>query len=73
MSTPTDTPPRRSAAASANVLTEILVDALRALAAAGENDAACRLAGQACARLRHDDPSGWQRFNALLHRLTKPR
>jgi hypothetical protein len=48
-----------------------LLSSLEALAAAGQADAACRLAGQACSFLRKDDPSGWKRFNALLHRLSK--
>jgi hypothetical protein len=62
------------AVAAANPLTELLVSALQALAEAGELDRACRLAGHACAALRHDDPAGWRRFNALLHRLlARPR
>jgi len=52
-------------------LTDPLLASLEALAAAGQADAACRLAGQACAALRKDDPSSWRRFNALLHRLSK--
>ncbi|MGO9681299.1 MAG: hypothetical protein ACLPTZ_01565 [Beijerinckiaceae bacterium] len=54
-----------------HALVEILLTSLEALAAAGEPDAACRLAGQACAALRRGDPAAWRRFNALLHRLTK--
>lgn len=50
----------------------LLVTSLEKLAAAGEVDAACRLAGEACAVLRPTDPRGTQRFNALLHRLTRP-
>jgi len=52
-------------------LIEILLSSLEALAAAGQADAACRLAGRACAALRNEDPNGWRRFNALLHRLCK--
>lgn len=52
-------------------LVDVLLSSLEALAAAGQADAACRLAGRACATLRKDDPIGWRRFNALLHRLTK--
>jgi hypothetical protein len=52
-------------------LADVLLDSLRQLATAGETEAACRLAGQACAVLRHDDPRNWRRFNALLHRLTR--
>jgi len=61
------------AAAAANPLTELLAGALQALADAGEVDRACRIAGHACAALRHDDAAGWRRFNVLLHRLTRPR
>jgi hypothetical protein len=52
-------------------LTDLLVSSLEALAKAGQADAACRLAGQACAFLRKDNPGGWRKFNALLHRLSK--
>jgi hypothetical protein len=51
----------------------LLVLSLEKLAAAGEMEAACRLAGEAYVLLRHGDPRGAQRFNALLHRLTRPR
>ena len=52
-------------------LADLLLSSLEALAKAGQADAACRLAGQACAFLRKDDPGGWRKFNALLHRLSK--
>lgn len=52
-------------------LTDLVISSLEALAAAGQPDAACRFAGQACAALRKDDPRSWRRFNALLHRLSK--
>jgi hypothetical protein len=51
-------------------LTDILLSSLEALAATGQVDPACRLAGQACAALRKNDLSGWRKFNALLHRLS---
>lgn len=60
-------------ATAANPLTEPLIRALQALADAGEVDQACRIGGHACAALRHDDAAGWRRFNALLHRLARPR
>lgn len=50
-------------------LAAILVASLEALAMAGQADAACRHAGQACAVLRRADPVQWRKFNALLHRL----
>jgi hypothetical protein len=51
----------------------LLVQSLEKLAVAGETEAACRLAGEAYVLLRLSDPRGAQRFNALLHRLTRPR
>jgi hypothetical protein len=51
-------------------LSGILLASLKALAEAGEPDAACRLAGSACAALRRDEPEQWSRFNKLLHRLS---
>ena len=62
---------RAPVSAGSQALVGILSASLEALAAAGEPDAACRLAGQACAALRHGDPAAWRRFNALLHRLTR--
>jgi len=54
---------------SSESLTGILLSSLEALAAAGQIEAACRFAGRACVALRHSDPQGERRFNALLHRL----
>ncbi|HET7411164.1 MAG TPA: hypothetical protein VFJ18_00765 [Pararhizobium sp.] len=51
-------------------LTGLLVTSLEALAAVGEVDTACRVAGRACVLLRSADPRAARRFNALLHRLT---
>jgi len=48
---------------------ELLLASLRALAAAGGVEEACRLAGRACAFYRQADPRIWSRFNVLLHRL----
>jgi hypothetical protein len=59
----------RPARTAPDGLDRILLASLEALAAAGETDAACRLAGQACAALRRQDEVAWRRFNALLHRL----
>jgi hypothetical protein len=52
-------------------LLDLLLQSLKELAAAGHAETACQLAGQACAVLRQHDPKGWQKFNTLLHRLTK--
>jgi hypothetical protein len=49
---------------------EILLASVTALAAAGEVETACRLAGQACVALRATDPAAARRFDAFLHRLT---
>jgi hypothetical protein len=51
-------------------ISEILLASVSALAAAGEVETACRLAGQACVALRRTDPAAARRFDALLHRLT---
>lgn len=51
-------------------LSEILLTSIAALAAAGEVDQACRLAGRACVALRGADPAASRRFDVLLHRLT---
>lgn len=52
-------------------LLPLLVTSLEALALAGQVDEACRIAGQACARLRLSDQQGWNMCNALLHRLAR--
>jgi len=57
------------AQAPARDLVSLLLVSLEQLAGAGEVESACRLAGQACALLRHDDEQAAQRFNSLLHRL----
>lgn len=60
-----------SLSASATGVVDVLLASLRALAAAGRSDEACRLAGRACAAVRGSDPTAWRQFNALLHRLTR--
>ncbi len=50
-------------------LDDILLASLTALAAAGEVEEACRLAGRACAVHRGKDIPAWKRYNGLLHRL----
>ncbi|MCC6869556.1 MAG: hypothetical protein IT522_12120 [Burkholderiales bacterium] len=59
------------AAPSIAPLDEILLASLAALAAAGEVEEACRLAGRACAVHRTTDPAAWNRYNVLLHRLAR--
>lgn len=49
-------------------LADILARSLDELVAAGRVDAACALAGLACAATRQTDIRQWKRFNALLHR-----
>ena len=63
----------RPARTARDGLDRILLASLEALAAAGETDAACPLAGQACPPLRQPAPLGCRRFNPLLHRpLLRP-
>jgi hypothetical protein len=50
---------------------DILLASLKELAAAGQVETACRLAGQACAALREDSPAAWKAFNAFLHRFAR--
>lgn len=54
--------------APASALGALLARSLEELVAAGRIDAACSIAGLACAATRHDDIRTWKRFNALLHR-----
>lgn len=54
-----------------DTLNALLLESLTALAAAGQGDAACRLAGRACALYRQSDMAAWNKFNILLHRLSK--
>lgn len=58
---------RGSAAETA--LQGLMIETLKALAAAGEDDLACRLAARACAIYRHGDARAWNRFNGVMHRL----
>lgn len=51
-------------------LSEVLLASVTALAAAGDPEKACRLAGQACVVLRDADPAAGRRVDALLHRPT---
>lgn len=57
-------------AAGETRISPILLASLKALAAAGEVEKACRLAGEACVALRGIDPVAARRFDVLLHRLT---
>jgi len=57
--------------AQADALVDILLAGLAALAAAGEVEAACRLAGKACVASRSADPAAARRFDVLLHRLCR--
>ena len=53
----------------------LLVRTLLALAATGESQrhAACTLAASAWSVLRHEQPREAERFNGVLHRLTRTR
>ena len=52
-------------------MADILLASLKELAAAGRVETACRLAGRACAALRHDSPAAWKSFNAFLHKFAR--
>jgi hypothetical protein len=52
-------------------LPDILLRSLKLLAGAGEIEQACRLAGEACVALRKVNNPSAQRFDALLHRLSR--
>ena len=52
-------------------LAVVLLRSLENLASAGEAEAACRYAGQACVALRNADPKIARRFDVFLHRQTK--
>jgi hypothetical protein len=54
-----------------DALAGILLTCLEDLAATGNVEVACRLAGRACVALRESDPAAERRFNGLLHRLTR--
>lgn len=56
--------------AQVDALVDVLLASLATLAAAGEVDAACRLAGKAYAASRRIDPTAARRFDVLLHRLS---
>jgi hypothetical protein len=60
-----------SAVRGPEALARILLTSLEELAAVGNVEMACRLAGRACVALRESDPAAERRFNALLHRLTR--
>jgi len=52
-------------------LAALLIDAFRELGAAGQPEAASRLAARAYAALRRDHPDHAQRINTLMHRLAR--
>lgn len=54
-----------------NPAADILLESLAALAAGGDVERACRLAGRAYMALRQAEPSTARRFDVLLHRLTR--
>ena len=54
-----------------NPMADILLESVAALAACGEVDKACRLAGRAYVALRRSEPWTARRFDVLLHRLSR--
>lgn len=70
----TNPPAPQSAAAPArgpDAIAALLLSSLDELAAAGNVETACRLAGRACVALRRSDPAAARRFDVLLHRLSR--
>ena len=57
--------------AAANSLATALIAALRRLGEAGEPVAASRVAAQAYAAVRHDEPRIAERLNGVMHRLAR--
>ena len=60
-----------STTTDAAALAPLLLEALDALADAGEVDHACRIAGRACMMLRESDPATARRLDVWLHRMIK--
>lgn len=56
--------------AGLSIACDLLLESLKQMADGGDVEAACRLAGRACVRLRHGHPAQARRFDVLLHRLT---
>lgn len=54
-------------------LNEIFIRALKALGELGEEDFACRLAGEAWSKLKDAHPEQAHKLNIALHVLTKPK
>lgn len=61
--------PEASVSDTIGRLSDILLASLTALAAAGEVEATCRLAGRANMALQDTDRKAARRFDVLLHRL----
>jgi len=53
------------------LLNRQFIQALLALAKAGQADAACRLAASGWSILRHQYPREAERFNGVMHSLTR--
>ncbi len=62
-----------SAAGCVGAVVRLLVSALKALDEAGQNDLACRIAGEAWSATHHMFPREAERFNGLLHSLCNTR
>ena len=54
-------------------LNRLFIRSVLELGNAGQNDMACRLAGEGWALLRHETPREAERLNAVLHSLTHSR
>ncbi len=53
-------------------LNRLLIRAVKALGDAGQADRACRIAAEAWAALRNEQPDEAERLNGALHYLTRP-
>lgn len=61
------------AAGCVGAVVRLLIHALQALDKAGQNELACRIAGEAWSATHHEFPREAQRFNGLLHSLCNTR
>jgi hypothetical protein len=64
---------RRGEPATLRALNRLLIRSVKALGDAGQTDLACRIAAEAWAALRNEQPDEAERLNGVLHYLTRPR
>lgn len=54
-------------------LNRLLIRSVKALGDVGQTDLACRIAAEAWAALRNEQPDEAERLNGVLHYLTRPQ